>query len=107
MTLNLDHTDLIPVFFSSNIVLNWFLVELSSLEANIEGKGEKGGRAQDANVIPSIDPSSNVTDCRYVCSPNMRTALKPLSPFPSRPSPFLTGASIGSFCSLISRCNRN
>ena len=85
MTLNLGHTELIRVFLSSNVVLNWFLVELSRFEANIEGKGEKGGRAQDVNVIPSIDPSSNVTDCRYVCSPNMRTALKPYPPSPPAP----------------------
>ena len=40
MTLNLGHTELIRVFLSSNVVLNWFLVELSRFEANIEGKKE-------------------------------------------------------------------
>ena len=35
-------------------------MDFSKFETNIEEKG-KGGRAQHVNVIPSIDPSSNVT----------------------------------------------
>ena len=41
-----------------------------SSRPKLRGKG-KGGRAQHVNVIPSIDPSSKVTDCS--CEKNFYT----------------------------------
>ena len=66
MTLNLGHIALIPVFVSSSVVLKWFFGgPCPSSRPTLEGKGKRG-RAQHVNVIPSIDPSSNVMDCSSV-----------------------------------------
>ena len=66
MTLNLAHIALIPVFVSSSVVLKWFFGgPCPSSRPTLGGKGKRG-RAQHVNVIPSIDPSSNVMDCKSV-----------------------------------------
>ena len=44
------------------IVFRW---NCSSSRPTLRGK-EKGGRAKHVNVIPSIDPSSNVIDCSCI-----------------------------------------
>ena len=74
MTLNLGHIALIPVFVSSNVVLLGFRWTCPSSRPVLRGKGKRG-REQHVNVIPSIDPSSNVTDCSS--SPGL--SLLPLS----------------------------
>ena len=66
MILNLGHIALIPVFVSSNVVLKGFFDGLVQVRGQRWKEKEKEGRAQHVNVIPPIDPSSNVTDCSSV-----------------------------------------
>ena len=66
MTLNLVHIALIPDFVSSNVVLKWLFDGLVQVRGQHWKEKEKEGRAQHVNVIPPIDPSSNVTDCSSV-----------------------------------------
>ena len=67
VTLNLGHTALIPAFLDllQCCLVTVFRWNCSSSRPTLRGK-EKGGRAQHVNVIPSIDPSFNVTDCRLL-----------------------------------------
>ena len=65
-TLNLGHTALVPASLPSNVVLQWFFGRIAQVRAQHWKEEGKGRRAQLVDVIPSIDPSSNVTNCRKV-----------------------------------------